>query len=180
METPRWVKPGEQMRVIGRVFSTPVVVKGWTWLPVLPGVVWLLLAWLARRGSPPLPWREALLRGALSTPPVVLSEWGHNFAHAGAAHMVQRPMDYLRILGGTPLVVYNEVNDRQVSPTQHMLRALGGPLFNLLVAPLAWLAYRRQAAGSRGQAVARNVLATNLLIPLLGLLPLPALDGGPL
>lgn len=180
METPRWVKPGDQFKEIGRVFGTPVVVDRWSWIPLLPGLVWLLLSRLARRGGLPLPWGEALTRGALSTPLVVLSEWGHNFAHAGAAALVQRRMDYLRILGGTPLVVYNDVNDRLVTPRQHMVRALGGPIFNLLVAPLAWLVYRRQAPGSRGRAVAGNVLGTNLLIPALGLLPLPVLDGGPL
>jgi Zn-dependent protease len=88
-------------------------------------------------------------------------------------------MDYLRLTWGTPLVVYNQVDDPQVSPRQHICRALGGPVFNLLVAPLAWLLRRRTAPGTWQRDVANIFLGTNLFLPLVGMLPIPALDGGP-
>jgi Zn-dependent protease len=138
------------------------------------------MSWIARRRYPNRSFRHCLLSGFVMMLPAVASEWGHNFAHAAAARWVERPMDYLRITWGTPLVVYNQVNDPQVSPRQHLLRTLGGPLFNLLLLPFTWLARKFTRPGSLGRDAADAAVGTNLFLPAAGLLPLPALDGGPL
>lgn len=164
---------------VGRVFGTPLVVVGWTWLPLFELGIWGVLAAVLRRLRPQQPLRQTLFAALVAMPLAVLSEWGHNFAHAAAARWVGRPMDYLRITWGTPLVVYNQIDDPQVTPRQHILRALGGPLFNVLLLPFAWLLRRRTSPGSLARQAADVFLGTNLFLPLAGMLPIPALDGGP-
>lgn len=180
METPKWVQPGDEVHQIGTVFGTPLVVKGRTWLPVFEGLIWVLMSWITHARYPQRSIWHCLRSGLVMMPPAVASEWGHNFAHAAAARWVARPMDYLRIAWGTPLVVYRDVNDPRVSPRQHIARALGGPLFNLLLLPVTWLARKRTRPGSLSRDAADAAVGTNLFLVTGGLLPLPALDGGPL
>jgi Zn-dependent protease len=89
-------------------------------------------------------------------------------------------MDAMRITWGMPLVVYYEINDETVTPREHVLRALGGPLFNLLVLPVAWLFKRRTRPGSAARDIAEAAVGANAFIPIVGLLPIPGLDGGPI
>jgi hypothetical protein len=67
-----------------------------------------------------------------------------------------------------------------VTPRQHILRALGGPLFNLLVLPVALLLRQRTVPGSTARDVADAAVATNAFLPAVGLLPIPGIDGGPI
>ena len=166
-------------RTVGRVFGTPLVVIGWTWLPLFEGIVWALLTYIFHTRRPLRSLADNARSALAGMPLAVASEWGHNFAHAAAAQRVGRPMDYLRLTWGTPLVVYNQIDDPQVTPRQHVLRALGGPLFNLALLPAAWLLRRRTQPGSLARDAADTLLVTNLFLPVAGMLPLPALDGGP-
>ena len=43
MIEPVAVEEGEDFTTIGRVFGTPLVVKGWTWLPLTQLFVWLAI-----------------------------------------------------------------------------------------------------------------------------------------
>ena len=115
------------------------------------------------------------------TMPVVLgSEWCHNLAHAAAAQMVGKPMDAIRITWGMPLVVYYDTNDETVTPRQHIIRALGGPAFNLLVLPLALFFRHCTRPDSMLRDIANMAAGTNLFLPAAGLLPIPGIDGGPI
>ena len=58
--------------------------------------------------------------------------------------------------------------------------ALGGPLFNLLVLPLAMLFKRLTPTKSVARDLAEVAVMMNTLIPAAGLLPIPGLDGGPI
>jgi len=81
---------------------------------------------------------------------------------------------------GLPLLVYYDINDQNVTPRQHVVRALGGPLFNVLVIPVA-LYYRYHTdpqSVTRDMAIA--ALWTNAFLPTVGLLPIPGIDGGPI
>jgi hypothetical protein len=89
-------------------------------------------------------------------------------------------MDAIRIVWGMPLVVYHDINAPDVQPRQHIARALGGPLFNSLLAPLAWLFKRRANLESPSYDIASAALASNLFLPTVGLLPIPFIDGGPI
>jgi len=156
------------------------VVKGWSWLPLAQLLAWPVMAWVAKKRKPGRTWPQALGVGALTMPVVLGSEWGHNLAHAAAAQRVGKPMDALRVLFGMPLVVYHDVNASDVAPRQHIARALGGPVFNTLLIPLAWLFKRRADPNSTAYELAETALATNLFLPTVGLLPIPFIDGGPI
>ena len=179
MIKPAFVRPGEQVQVVGSVFSTRLVVKGRSWLPLAQLLAWPIMAWVARNRRPERSWVQAFGVGALTMPVVLGSEWGHNLAHAAAAKQVGKPMDAIRILWGMPLVVYHDVNAQDVQPKEHIARALGGPLFNLMLAPIAWFFWRKASPQSTARDVAGAALATNLFIPTIGLLPIPFIDGGP-
>jgi len=164
----------------GKVFGTPILVKGKSWLPVAQLVAWPLMAWLAKRRLPERSWWQCLGIGALTMPVALGSEWCHNLAHAAAARWIGKPMDALHIIGGMPRVEYRNINDQTVTPRQHILRALGGPLFNLLILPLALLLRRLTPTKSVARDLAEVAVGMNALIPAAGLLPIPGLDGGPI
>jgi hypothetical protein len=66
MKKPPVVRPTDEVRLVGHLFGTPVVVKDTTWLPVTEFAVWLLMSWLAGRGRDDCPWRKRLGTGALT------------------------------------------------------------------------------------------------------------------
>lgn len=178
MIKPVVVAPGEKVTVVGRAFGTPVVVRGWTWLPLAEVIATLVLAWVDGNRRPQHTRRRRLLTGAATMPVVLGSEWCHNFAHAAAAALIGKRMDALRITWGTPLVVYYDIEDATVTPREHIFRALGGPVFNMLVAPIAWLLRRRTRPGTLARDVADAAVATNVFIGTVGLVPIPGIDGG--
>jgi Zn-dependent protease len=180
MKKPAAVRPADEVTRVGRVFSTPLVVKGNTWLPLTELAIWPVMAWLAGRGYSDRGRGARLAIGAVTTAVILGSEWCHNLAHATAAMLVGKPMDALRIVWGMPLVVYYDIGDQSVTPRQHILRALGGPLCNALILPLALLsrAYTRQ--GSAWRDVANVAVGMNAFLCTASLLPIPGIDGGPI
>ena len=180
MKKPAVVKLDDDVTVVGNLFDTPIVVKGHTWLPLTELAVWGLMAWVAGRGRPDRSWWQRLGIGGLTMAAILGSEWCHNLAHAAAARLVGKPMDALRVTWGMPLVVYYDIQDRRVSPRQHILRALGGPVFNALLLPLALLIRRSTPEGSALRDVASAALGMNTFLCTASLLPIPAIDGGPI
>jgi len=180
MAKPVVVKPADDVTAVGSVFGTPVVVKGFTWLPLTQLAVWLIMAWPAGRGRSDRSWWKRLGIGALTMSTILRSEWCHNLAHAAAARFVGQPMDALRIAWGMPLVVYYDVNDETVTPRQHSIRALGGPLCNALLLPFALLLRRFARQGPVLGDVANAAVGVNLFLCTASLLPIPGIDGGPI
>lgn len=179
MIKPPVVRPGEETTVVGQVFDAPLVVKGKTWLPLTQVVTWgLLTRWLGKR-SPGRSRRSNILSGGMSMVVLLGSEWCHNLAHAAAAKSVGHPADAIRITWGMPLLVYHEINDAQVTPRHHIVRALGGPVFNALLLPLVWLARRFFRPGTVGHDAADTAVGTNAVLVAAGLSPIPWVDGGP-
>ena len=179
MQKPAAVRPTDEVTTVASVFSTPVVVKGHTWLPLTQVAVWLIMAWHAGRDHPDRSWGKRLITGALTMAAILGSEWCHNLTHAAAARLVGKPMDALRISWGMPLVVYYDLNDETVTPCQHIARALGGPAFNALLLPLALLFRRFTPEGSVPRDVADAAAGMNLFLSTASLLPIPGIDGGP-
>ena len=178
--TDRLDNTPENTREFGRVFGTPLVISGSTWIPLTELIVWPILAWVTRRRNPNLNTNQAMVEGALMTIIVLGSEWCHNMAHVLAAYLIDKPMDQLRILFGMPRCVYHDLNDPDVQPKEHVIRALGGPLMNALLLPVALLARVRSTAGSRARRLATLAVWTNLFLCTVGLLPIPYIDGGPI
>lgn len=180
MKKPTVVKPDDDVTTVGHVFGTPVVVKGKTWLPLTQLAVWAIMAWVAGRGVSDRSWRQRLGVGALTMSAILGSEWCHNLAHAAAARFVGKPMDALRVTWGMPLVVYHDIGDQTVTPRQHIIRALGGPLFNALLLPFALLFQRATREGSALRDVANAAVGMNTFLCTGSLLPIPGIDGGPI
>jgi Zn-dependent protease len=107
------------------------------------------------------------------------SEWAHNLAHAAAAQFTGKKMDALWVIGGLPRVVYHQVDDPNVTPSEHITRALGGPLINTLLLgfSLLWRALARP--GSTCREAANTAVGMNAFLVVSGMQPLPFLDGGP-
>jgi Zn-dependent protease len=118
--------------------------------------------------------------GALSSITLFASEWCHNLAHAAAASLVGKPVDAIRIVWGTPVLVYYDINDQHVSPRQHIVRASGGPVFNALMVPILWFARRFARHGSLTHHMVNFALGTNCFLSTASLLPIPGIDGGPI
>lgn len=176
----RVIAQPEYTVTIGEIFGTPLVVKGKTWLPFAQLITWPIMAWVAKKRLPERSWWESLGIGFFTMPVILGSEWGHNLAHAAAARWVGKPMDAIRIIGGMPRVIYEDINDLTVTPRQHILRALGGPLFNLLILPVAILFRTFTRPKSTARDIADTAVMMNVFIPLAGLQPIPGLDGGPI
>jgi Zn-dependent protease len=178
MRKPPVLRPADNVAICGEVFGTPLVVKDFTWLPVVQVIAWGIMTWLAGRRRPDRSWKKRLGIGALTTTTILGSEWGHNVAHAGTSKLIGKPMDALRITWGMPMTVYYDINDRPVSPRQHIVRALGGPLFNAFLLLFA-LPFRRF---TRKDSVAREVadiaIGANAFLCSVSLLPMPGIDGG--
>ena len=180
MIKPAFLNSDEQSTTLGQVFGTPIVVKGVTGLPVLELATWGILSWVAGHKKPG--WRKStrVAAGALTTLILFASEWGHNLAHAAVAHRIGKPVDAIRIYWGTPLLIYYDINDQDVSPRQHILRAAGGPIFNALMVPICYLARNLTRDESLPHYVVNFALGTNIFISSVALLPIPGIDGGPL
>jgi Zn-dependent protease len=170
----------DNLRPVGRVFGTPVVVKGQTWIPLIQLAVWPVMAWLAGKDRTDRTWPERFGVGALSMVAVLGSEWCHNLAHAAAAQLVDQPMDALRVYFGMPLIIYRDLDDEEVTPRQHVVRALGGPVLNAGLLSAAALWRRLARAGSAAHDVAEAAVKMNAFLCTVSLLPIPGIDGGPL
>lgn len=180
MIKPAFLEPEDQSTIVGQVFGTPLVVKGWTGLPLIELVLWGVLSWVAGRKRPDWSLQKRAYAGALTTTIMLGSEWCHNLAHTAVASKIGKPVDAIRIFWGTPLLIYYNINDQQVTPRQHILRALGGPVFNALMVPLTWLAKCLSREGSLTRYAADFALGTNSVLSTISLLPIPGIDGGPI
>ena len=178
MIKPEVVSPGESVNQVGKIFDAPLVTKGWTWLPLTELVVWGLMAWEAGRLHPERNWTTRMGVAALTTPIILGSEWCHNLAHAAAAKLVGHPADAIRITWGMPLLVYHDLEDARVTPRQHIIRALGGPLINLTFLGIAALLRPLTKPTSIARDVVNAILGMNTFLVLGGLLPIPGIDGG--
>ncbi len=180
MIKPAFLSSDDQPTTIVHVYDTPVVVKGVTGLPMLELAAWGLLSWVADKKKPEWSRSRKIAAGALTATILFASEWGHNLAHTAVAHHIGKPVNAMRIFWGTPLLIYYDINDQDVSPRQHIQRASGGPIFNALMVPICWLARQFTREGTFSNYVANFALGTNFFIATIALLPIPGIDGGPI
>jgi Zn-dependent protease len=132
------------------------------------------------RHFPSMPGVERSLRSFGCTLAMLGSEWCHNLAHTFASIAVNKPVDAVRITFGMPLLVYYNPDDPRVSPQQHILRAIAGPLFNLGVLPPLYILASKLDVDTPGHFLAKLALDTNIFLGTVSLVPLPSLDGGPI
>ncbi len=169
-----------QDEVLGKLGETEVTRRGLSWLPVSQFIIWGLFSRASRQRNPDRSWIRAGLEGFCQMAVMLGSEWGHNLAHLAVSNTIGKPMDQFRIQLGMPRCVYYQINDQEVAPREHLARALGGPIFNLLVLPFAWKARRLTKKDSIAGITARTAFDTNLFLSTISLLPIPGIDGGPI
>ena len=174
------LEPTDEVTTWGRVFGTPVVSKGKTWFPFIQMVTWGIMSLVAGRNRPERSWSERLGVGSLTMAAILGSEWCHNLAHAAAARLVGKPMDALLVMWGMPMVIYFNVEDEDVTPRQHIMRALGGPLFNATAAVIAGLVRRSTQPETGAREVMDAAVGMNTFLCTGSLVPVLELDGGPL
>lgn len=170
----------EGTRVVGEIFDTPLTVWKFSWFPLSQLAAWIILTRNTARKKPDRATISWTVEGLLKMVVMLGSEWCHNLAHAFSAKAVGKPMDQMRIQAGMPRCIYNELNDQSVSPRQHIIRSLGGPIFNLIMVPITATLSLISRPGSIVRDTAKTAFQTNLFLSSISLLPIPGIDGGPI
>ena len=166
--------------IVGRVFNTPLTTWKFSWIPITQLIVWFIFT---RNASKRNPKRSAFYwstEGFFKMAVMLGSEWCHNLAHAFAANKVGKPMDQMRIQMGMPRCIYNKLNDEEITPRQHIIRSLGGPIINLVMLPIAAILRLFSKPDSIANETAKIAYQTNLFLSTTSILPIPGIDGGPL
>ena len=167
-------------KTIGLIGKTPITRVGYTWIPITQLALWGIFTRTSSRRKPEnsrLQWsREGFLKMVV----VLGSEWCHNLAHLIMSNWIGKPMDRMRIQAGMPRCIYHEINDQNVTPRQHIARALGGPVINSILLPVAGLARTLTKSDSIAGETAKAAYQSNLFLSLISLLPIPGIDGGPI
>jgi len=156
-----------------RIFGTPVKVKATVLVPIVAlwgGVTWLGFYWHPERGF----WQGVLI-GFVTVLLLLPADFGHALAHIFSARYAGAPMDEILLSAGMPRTLYW---NNEVSPDVHRMRAMGGPIFNVLGLLLSGVIYGIVS----GNPIIRELAAWSVvghgLILLAALLPLPMVDGG--
>jgi hypothetical protein len=99
----------------------------------------------------------------------------HAFGHILSGKCIGSAMDELMIASTRDINLY--YGDQTQYPSYvHIIRSLGGPVFNLIVAGLLSLIMPVGAAGL-GRALIEQLISTNIFFGVGGLLPIPSVDG---
>ncbi len=157
-----------------RIFGTPVKAKKMVLVIILAavwgGVTWLGLHWHPERGF----W-QGLLIGLVTALLLLVVEFGHALAHIFSARYAGAPMDEILIAWDMPRTLYSN-ND--VSPNVHRMRALGGPIFNVMGLLLGLAIYEVASSTSITKELAGWWVVGHGLQLIMSLSPLPPVDGG--
>jgi Zn-dependent protease len=166
--------------VFTTIGATEVTGRAWSWLPLSQLISLVFFTRQAARRKPDDSVFHWAGEGILKTTVILGSEWCHNLAHTVASNLIGKPMDQLRIQLGMPRCIYHDINDLEVSPRQHVMRSLGGPIINILLLPVSWITKKMTRPGSISDETAKAFYQTNLFLSLVSLLPIPGIDGGAL
>jgi Zn-dependent protease len=157
---------------IGRFWGVTLLVTPLTWLGpfVFFGVHILLNA---------LNWRisltDRLYQALLFTIAVEITTVLHAFGHILSGKLVHSAMDELLITATRDVNLYR--GDQRLIPGYvHLVRSIGGPIFNVFVAGICAMIATVVAPGL-WSSLFTSLVATNLFFGLGGLLPLPSVDG---
>ena len=150
-----------------KLFITPI-----TWLGPF---VFFGLHFLINLLSPDLSLPDRLYQSLLFTIAVEITTVLHAFGHILSGKMVNSAMDELLITATRDVNLYH--GDQHIIPGYvHLVRSLGGPVFNLIVAGLLTFFVAGVSSGFWSGLVA-SLISTNLFFGFGGFLPLPSVDG---
>jgi hypothetical protein len=139
--------------------------------------LWFVVSWLGWLLHPYRTLPQALLIGLVSALLLAVAEYGHPFAHLISARFAGAPMDELVISEGMPRTLY--WND-SVPPRAHRLRALGGPIFNIVGMLLSAAIFFMAPTNSLVREWASWSAFGHGMLLIESLFPVPMVDGGAL
>ncbi|GAB4426707.1 MAG: hypothetical protein Kow0031_06520 [Anaerolineae bacterium] len=151
--------------------DTPVVVDPTALASVVNA--WGLGLWLGRK-YPPLRQLRVSLLAALN---YVAMDFIHFSGHIISSRLASAPMNEVRVKFPLPMAYFRK---EDVSPEQHQLRAIGGPIASTLAALVALPLWLLSRPGSLLRDVFSIAAIANGAIALGSLYPLPFIDGGSL
>jgi hypothetical protein len=156
-----------------RIFGTPVKVKGTVLVSIV--AVWGIVTWLGFYWHPERGFWQGILIGFVTVILLLVADLGHALAHIFSARYAGAPMDEILLSAGMPRTLYW---NNEVSPDVHRMRAIGGPIFNVLGLLLSGVIYGIVS----GNPIVRELAAWSAvghgLLLLAALSPLPMVDGG--
>lgn len=157
---------------IGRLWGVTLLVTPLTWLGPL---VFFGLNILVSLLNSQLSLADRLYQALLFTIAVEITTVLHAFGHILSGKLVHSAMDELLITATRDVNLYH--GDQGLVPGYvHLVRSVGGPIFNLLVAGLCSALVPVIAPGFWSDLVA-SLVSVNLIFGFGGFLPLPSVDG---
>jgi Zn-dependent protease len=157
---------------IGRFWGVDLLITPITWLGPF---VFFGLHFLINLLNPTLSLADRFYQSLLFTIAVEITTVLHAFGHILSGKMVNSAMDELLITATRDVNLYH--GDQSIIPGHiHLIRSLGGPVFNLIVAGLL-SAFTSGMAPGFGSGLVASLISTNRFFGFGGLLPLPSVDG---
>lgn len=157
---------------IGRFWGVNLLVTPLTWLG--PFVFFGLHIFLNLLNFHP-GVTDRLYQALLFTIVVEITTVFHAFGHILSGKFVHSAMDELLMTATRDVNLYH--GDQSPVPSHvHLVRSLGGPIFNLIIAGLCSLFVPSISPGFWSDLLA-SLISTNLFFGLGGFLPLPSVDG---
>ena len=157
---------------IGRFWDVNLLVTPLTWLsPFVFFGLHILLNLLNSR----LGMADRLYQALLFTIAVEITTVFHAFGHILSGKLVHSAMDELLITATRDVNLYH--GDQSLVPGHvHLVRSLGGPIFNLIIAGFCSVLAPLIGPGFSSDLLA-SLISTNLFFGFGGFIPLPSVDG---
>jgi hypothetical protein len=164
---------GKDATTLFRFQGTPVKVEPAVGIYIAG--LWGAMLWWAGRKDPERPWPVRLLAGSLASLALLAADIGHALAHVISARWAGTPMAYVLVSADMPRTIYPEDD---VSPRTHVVRSLGGPIYNVISLLVALISRRFAPPGTVWRESLGWSAVGHGLILLGSLAPLPIVDGG--
>jgi hypothetical protein len=157
---------------IGRFWGVNLLITPITWLGPF---VFFSLHFLLNLLNLNLSLTDRLYQSLLFTIAVEITTVLHAFGHILSGKMVNSAMDELLITATRDVNLYHG-NQSIIPGYVHLVRSLGGPVFNLIVAGLL-SAFAGSLTPGFWSGLVASLISTNLFFGFGGFLPLPSVDG---
>lgn len=157
---------------LGKFWGVDILITSWTWLgPFVYFVLYCIINLLNFN----LSLNERLTQALFFALAIEITTAIHAFGHIVSGKLVNSAMDELLITALRDVNRYHG-DQSQIKGTTHLVRALGGPVINLIVAGFCLYIAQSIPAGFWSNLNA-SLISVNLFFGLGGLLPIPSVDG---